>query len=240
MAQHSAQPRVSVIIVVKDGERYLAHAIESVLAQTTSPCEIIVIDGQSTDNTAFIAQSFTQVRYVRQSNQGLANARNTGIEAACGELIAFLDHDDIWTADKLHTHVEYMVRNPIPRYTTSLLQFMVEEGAKRRTVGEDGAYEAPRDGCTPSALVAWRDVFGEIGGFDPAYAVGCDADWFTRARDHAIETAQLPRVLVYKRLHSANLSVNTALNRQEMFLVARQSIARRQRLGHGQDSAHHR
>jgi len=80
-----ARPLVSVILPVKNGERFLAQAINSVLDQDYHPLEIVVVDGQSTDGSAAIAQSFDLVRYVCQQGElGLGRARNLGIEAARG------------------------------------------------------------------------------------------------------------------------------------------------------------
>ena len=125
MLQQEKRPRVSVITVVKNGERYLAEAVQSVLNQTYQPDEIIVVDGQSTDQTAIIARSFTQVRYILQPDQGLANARNLGIDAAQGTFIAFLDHDDLWTTGKLETQMEFMAERPDLLYTTIRMRFAV-------------------------------------------------------------------------------------------------------------------
>lgn len=90
------KPLVSVIIAVKNGERYLTSAIKSALAQEGSwPIEIIVVDGQSNDRTFQIAQSFGLVRFIRQVNKGVSDAYNVGIDAAKGEFLAFLSHDDL-------------------------------------------------------------------------------------------------------------------------------------------------
>ena len=81
-------PLVSVILPVYNGERYLAEAIESVLAQTYRPVELIVVDDGSTDGTAEIAESYSGVRYLHQPNQGNGRARNAGLKAAQKDLIA--------------------------------------------------------------------------------------------------------------------------------------------------------
>ena len=95
------KPLVSVIVPVYNGEHYLSFAIHSILRQDYHPSEVIVVDDGSTDNSANIARSFKEVRYIHQSNQGVAMARNVGIAAARGEFIAFLDADDLWTPNKL-------------------------------------------------------------------------------------------------------------------------------------------
>ncbi len=195
MPQTDQSPKVSTITVVRNGERYLAEAIRSILAQSLPPREIIVVDGQSEDQTATIARSFAEVRYLRQPDRGLANARNQGIEAAQGEWIAFLDHDDLWHPDKLAIQLGFMKQHPALLYTTTWMRFVVTEGAPPRP-GFDP--EAPRPGATPSTLVARRELFAKIGGFDPAYAIGCDADWFTRSRDHGSTYRSDPRGASFK------------------------------------------
>ena len=93
---------VSVIVPTYNGPEFLKAAIESVLAQSYSELEVVVVDDGSTDNTAEVVQRFeSRVRYIHQSNAGTAAARNTGIRAARGEVIAFLDHDDLWLPKKL-------------------------------------------------------------------------------------------------------------------------------------------
>src|SRR5438552_10684660 len=98
---------VSVIMPVYNGERYLAAAIRSVLAQTYTAAEVIVVDDGSTDDSAEIVHKFgTAVRYESQLHRGSPDAsRNRGVELARGEYLAFLDQDDLWTNNKLELQV---------------------------------------------------------------------------------------------------------------------------------------
>src|SRR5437867_1216291 len=91
-------PRISVIMPVYNGEAFIAEAIRSVIAQTYACWELIVVDDGSIDNTRQVVSGFTDQRiaYISQENQGLAAARNTGIQHSKGEYLAFLDHDDLW------------------------------------------------------------------------------------------------------------------------------------------------
>src|ERR1700749_2501984 len=91
---------ISVVIPVYNGGQYLSSAVDSVLAQTYRPIEIVVVDDGSTDNTAKIAKSYRDVIYVHQENRGNAAARNTGLAHCKGELISLLDADDYWPANK--------------------------------------------------------------------------------------------------------------------------------------------
>jgi len=93
---------ISCIVPVFNGERYLPEALQSILSQSYRPLEIIVADDGATDRTAEIAAAFkARVRYMKQDNAGSAAARNLGIHAASGDLLAFLDADDLWHAEKL-------------------------------------------------------------------------------------------------------------------------------------------
>ena len=94
--------RISVVIPVYNGELTIAEAVESVYAQTRQPDEVLVVNDGSTDGTAQLVRSrFPAVRLIEQPQSGPASARNTGIEAAAGDWIAFLDADDVWLAPKL-------------------------------------------------------------------------------------------------------------------------------------------
>ncbi len=99
------QPLVSVVIPCHNGGRYLGEAIESVLAQTYELVELIVVDDGSTDDTPAIAGGYAPVRYIGQSNQGLATARNTGLEASRGQFCLFIDADDRLQAGALRASV---------------------------------------------------------------------------------------------------------------------------------------
>lgn len=218
---------ISVIIVVQNGERYLAEAIESVLTQTYQPNEIIVVGGESTDNTEKVAKSYEQVRYIRQIDRGLANARNIGIDAAQGELIAFLDHDDRWTPKKLSTQVDYFIKNPEIQYTNARVKLFLEPGCSLRSGFPKELLEEEQLGRTPGTLVARKSLFNLIGKFNPGFTIGCDVEWFTRAKDYNIFMAFIPEVLLYKRIHNTNLSGNVQVNRRELLTIVKQSLDRK-------------
>jgi len=110
---------VSVVIPAYNAGKYLGRAIDSVLAQTRPADEIIVVDDGSTDNTADVAHGYGEkIRFIRQENAGASVARNTGIEAATSEWIAFLDADDEWLPRKLKLQTEHLRRNPDLVWTT--------------------------------------------------------------------------------------------------------------------------
>lgn len=111
--------KITAVIPAYNAEKTVARAIESVLAQTRPADEIIVVDDGSADHTSHVVQSFgDKVTLIRQENAGASVARNTGIEAARGDWIAFLDCDDEWLPEKLRLQSEHLSRNPDLHWTT--------------------------------------------------------------------------------------------------------------------------
>src|SRR4051794_17773364 len=103
------KPLVSVIIPTYNGSAFLGETIDSVLAQTYSKVEVIVVNDGSTDGTASLLAAYgDRIRTSVTANLGTAAARNEGIRLSSGSLIAFLDHDDLWTPDKLEKQVQVM------------------------------------------------------------------------------------------------------------------------------------
>ena len=101
-------PRISVVIPVYNGEAYLEDALDSILAQSRLPDEIIVVNDGSTDRTTEILKRRSDMIVIEQSNKGTGAARNLGIDHSCGDLLAFLDADDTWLPDKLQVQEQAM------------------------------------------------------------------------------------------------------------------------------------
>lgn len=220
-------PIASVIIVVKNGELYLSRAIESILAQTYQQFEIIVVDGQSTDNTEKIAKSFQQVRYVLQTSHGISDAYNQGIDAARGEFIAFLSHDDTWTPNKLSTQVNYLIQHPKIQYTVAKVKFFLEEGYSIPPGFKPELLAGEHIGKIMETLVVRKTLFTAIGKLNPEFTVAEDVDWFARAQDNNIPMTIIPEVLLHKYIHNTNLSLNSTVNNQGLLKIMRQSIKRK-------------
>lgn len=133
-------PTISVIIPVYNSERSIAATVESVLAQTYSDFEILVIDDESQDRSIEICQSYQdpRMRVIRQRNRGLAGARNTGIRHAQGRFLAFLDSDDLWHPEKLAQHLQHFQRDPAVGVSFCRSCFIDEQGQ------ELGIYQMPK------------------------------------------------------------------------------------------------
>lgn len=122
--------RVSVVMPAYNVALFIESAIRSVIAQTYSDFELIIVDDGSTDETQHVCRQFddARIRLVVQKNRGLAGARNAGIRESVGEFIAFLDSDDAWREDKLARHVNHLECNPAVGVSYSASQFMSHDG----------------------------------------------------------------------------------------------------------------
>ena len=226
-ANSGSAPLVSVVVAVRNGERFLAQALSSIVEGSYRPLEILVVDGDSSDRTVEIACSFEHVRCVVQRGQGIAAAYNTGVEEARGEFVAFLSHDDLWVPQKLKTQIGFMAENPAVQYTIARAEFFLEPGHAiprgfRRELLE-GDHVAP----IMETLVARRSLFESLGKFDTSLSIDNDVDWFTRASDCNIPTAVMPQVLLHKRVHDTNLSMNVETNNRDLLKLLKTSIDRK-------------
>lgn len=202
------QASISCIVPVYNGARFLAEALDSILAQTLPPTQIVVVDDGSADATPEIANAYTRhVTYVRQPNAGPASARNRGIGLANGNFIAFLDADDLWQPQKLERQMQAFDTNPAAGICITYLQnFWVEELAAERERMRDHDFAKPMPGYVCQCLLARRSVFDTVGRFDEAKRIGEDTDWFLRADRAGIGKEILREALVSRRVHDQNIT----------------------------------
>jgi glycosyltransferase involved in cell wall biosynthesis len=220
-------PLVSVIMPVRDGERFIGQAIESVLDQTYEHHELIVVDGKSTDRSPEIALSYPGVRLIQETGTGFASAWNDGVAAASGELVAFLDSDDVWEPSKLERQVEVLVRQPEVDYVIARARFLAEPGAPLPPGFKPELLDSDHVANMPSALLIRRTSFDAVGPFRTDMTAANDIDWFARAKDLPLTLAIVPEVLVYKRVHDRNWSYTHAGKlHQELVELLRESVAR--------------
>ena len=202
---------VSFVVPVHDGARYLAACLASILSQTVSPVEVIVVDDGSTDESADIAQSFgPPVRYLHQPHSGAARARNRGVSEAHGDLIAFLDADDLAVPQRLEVQLARFAANPALEFCDAYSRnFWSPESPM------DARNAAPRErfthGEAPKAglIITWllkRALFERLGGFDEARTIGEDAEWRDRLDRAHVAMETLEDVLAMRRLHADNLT----------------------------------
>lgn len=222
------QSTISVIIPVYNGERYLAEAIESVLAQSAPPDEILVVDDGSTDGSATVAHRFPTVRYLWQAQAGASVARNHGVMAATGDWLAFLDADDLWATDKLVRQRAVLAAHPaIDMVFGQVEQFYAAEVA-------DAASRPPLPGGEQmagyhvGAMLIRRAAFEKVGPFDPQWQVAHFIEWYGRATRLGLQSQVLPEVVMKRRIHTTNLGIRAhARARQEYLLLAKARLDQR-------------
>jgi len=224
---NSTNPLVSVIVPVHNGEKYIGTALESVYAQDYRPFEVIVVDDGSTDDSASIIKRFKEATYIYQKNQGVTIARNVGINASKGELISFIDQDDLWIPEKLSLQVRYLLGHPEIEYVVGRKRSFVEPGLHvpewfKRHLRHDHAAA-----FLPGTFMARRSAFKKVGMFDSSYRISSDADWFIRAREASIPMSVMEEVMLHKRLHEDNLSSQMKACRAEVFSSLRSLLQRR-------------
>ncbi|MBD2071195.1 glycosyltransferase [Leptolyngbya sp. FACHB-671] len=217
-------PRVSVIIPAYNCAEYIAETIESVLNQTYSDYEIIVVDDGSTDATREVAKAYgDRLQYVYQQNQGAAAARNRGMRLARGELIAFLDGDDLFSPDKLAVQVAYFDANPSVGMVKTGWQIIDQQGKFVSTV-EPWHYAPKLDLATlvlykvsrPSALMVHRDWCERTNGFNTDFAIGEDLDWMLRLALMGCEIVWVRQTHACYRQHSDSLMSSGSRLRADM------------------------
>jgi glycosyltransferase involved in cell wall biosynthesis len=209
-----ARPLVSVVIPCYNQGRYLAEAIDSVVAQTYRHHEIVVVDDGSSDETADVCARYPDVRYLRQQNAGLSAARNAGLGISCGEYVVFLDADDRLLPEALQLGVNGLHANPDCAFISGHYRYLKADG----TLWREHA-QAPVDADRFRALLERnyigmhatvmyrRQVLEAVGGFDTRLRSCEDYELYFRiVRDH--EVATHGEVVAEYRLHDESLSMN--------------------------------
>jgi glycosyltransferase involved in cell wall biosynthesis len=217
------EPRVGVVICAWNAEEFLAQALDSVLAQTHPPCDVLVVDDGSTDATAAIAGAYgPPVRVWSQANAGIGASRNRGIELVEGELVAFLDSDDLLTARSISCRVEVLARRP---------ELELIFGAVRRFSDvRDGAPVALNEtqaGHLSGAMLVRRTTLERVGLFPTAARVAEGLDWLLRARELRVVEATVPDQVLWRRVHGQNNSLRNRAKIGEFAHALKASLDRR-------------
>ena len=224
------RPKVSVIIPVYNCELYLAEAIESVLAQTLAPEEIIVVDDGSTDDSGAIARRFgPPVCCVSQPNSGAAAARNHGAELARGDFLSFLDADDVWVQEKLTLQMACLKEHSELDLVNGHIEQFISPDLDREFRCR---IECPRDPIPapgPVSMLIRRESLFRVGLFDTRCAVGELIDWYAKAMDSGLRSLMLPDVVARRRVHRGNISYLDDDSRSEYLRIVRESLARRRK-----------
>lgn len=220
-----APESVSVVIPAFNAERFIREAIESVLAQTHPPSEVVVVDDGSVDDTAAVAAAFPGVVVQTIPRSGVSVARNLGVASTRGEFVAFLDADDYWRPEKLMLQVQLASREP----TAGVIM-------ARQSYRFEGAipawFRGPRDGSSepgfqPSNWMVRRTTWELVGGFSEGMTHSEDTDWLARARDLGVTITMVDEPLVTHRIHDRNASGMAHEVRHGVLSALRGSVQRK-------------
>lgn len=230
--QLTPHPIISVIIPVFNGEATLGETIDSVLNQTFSDFELLIIDDGSSDHTPEISQSFRDYRlhYQRYENAGPATSRNRGAAIARGHYLSFIDADDRWTPDKLEQQWQALETHPDAAVAYSWTNYIDEAGDLIRT-GSHLDVTSDSNGQPQAAdvlaylllgdflengsnVLLRRDAFERVQGFDPSLTVAHDWDLFLRLAARYFFIC-VPQAQIQYRL--SKTSISSQIERQETY-----------------------
>jgi glycosyltransferase involved in cell wall biosynthesis len=223
--------RVSVIMAVRDGERYLREALASLGAQTVEPAEVLLVDGGSRDATRAIAAAHPGVRVVAQDGDTLADAYNTGIRAARGEVVAFLSHDDVWLPRKLELQLARLGAAPRVDACVCHAQLFLDPGGSAPPGFRPELLRGPRPARVMEALAARRSLFDHVGDLRADVSPADDVDWFARAQDLGVPIAVLPETLLRKRVHAGSTAHGSPQTPRALVRLLRESVERKRAVG---------
>ncbi|HEX5734492.1 MAG TPA: glycosyltransferase [Blastocatellia bacterium] len=233
---------VTVVIPCYNQARYLGEAINSVNDQAYSNLEVIVVDDGSTDETAEVAGRYSQVKCIRQENQGLAAARNRGVEASRGEYVVFLDADDRLVRGAIEVGADSLDSHPDCAFVYGNVRLIDADGSLLLNppgvnIERDHYLELLRHNhiWSPGAVMYRRSVFDAVGHFDPRVNASADYDLNLRiAMRHPIFCHG--EVVLEYRKHDSNMTGNVT----EMLKTAmsvRRSHGKRVKLSRMQKAA---
>lgn len=230
---------VSVVMCVYNGATTLQAALKSVLTQRDVDLELIVIDDGSTDGgwetISRAAAADERVRAFRKSNDGVCAARNDGVSVARSELVAFIDHDDLFLPGKLSKQVQHLRENPDVA-VSSTFGWRIGDGGHRLSAFDVGPtsreqYEVLRAAGEPmyllaSSVVARKAVLTAAGSFRSEYTPAEDVDLWTRIADEHVVLALADRLVEY-RVHALSASTRRLFHQLEITELIRENARRR-------------
>lgn len=207
---------VSVIVPAYNQAQYLREAIKSILDQSYSNYEILIVDDASPDNTSDVAKSFDdpRIKYICHSeNRGLSAARNTGILASTGEILAFLDADDMFHPEKLRMHIEFLQIHQDVGLTYNARFELNYSDTTIRELWQPPSLASLRDlvlgfPFTPSDMVVRKVWLSKEGLFDPGVGSAEDTDLPCRLALSGCKFAGIEKALNYRRYHSGRRRKN--------------------------------
>ncbi len=221
--------KVSVIIPAYQAQRYVAAAVASVLAEGVD--EVVVVDDGSTDNTADVVRGLAGVRLVQSPHLGIGAARNRGIAEASGEVLAFVDADDLWVAGRLRAQLAALEQHPDNVILGELEEFVCPDVIREQPdVATRLLPKAGRlMGWVTGAMVLTRVTFDRVGPFPIDLEVGETIAWFAKAKAMGIGVVELPQLVLLRRLHGDNTTLVADRKRSDYVALAKRLLDEKRR-----------
>jgi len=233
-------PLVSVVMPARNSARWLGQAIESVVLQTLSDLELLVIDDGSTDETAEILNDWSRrdsrIRVLRQHDLGLVPALNYGLVEARGSLLARLDADDVSVAKRFECQVQAMEQNPNVGLLGSWAQRIDEHGRPQGHSMPETHHEKLVEILTRgnpfihSTIMLRTEIVRRLGGYRAAFEAAEDYDLWLRMSEVTL-LANVAEPLVYYRRHSASVTAQNAIRQAFSVRLAQRAAQLRRRTG---------
>jgi glycosyltransferase involved in cell wall biosynthesis len=225
------KPQISVVIPSYNSAAYLPDAIDSALNQTMPPLEVIVVNDGSTDETPQILDRYRgRIVSITQENRGLSGARNRGIMAASGDLIAFLDADDFWLPEKLEKQLACLAEHPRAGLVHTGAFWWNQDTGQRTPQRSDRRGRCCKEfffynGVTVSTVLVKKECLAKVGCFDETIRRPTTQDydlWFRIARYY--ELAYVDEPVVLYRVHASNASKQALSMMEDGLFVVRKAL----------------
>lgn len=224
------QKRVSIILPVKNGQRYIAQALSSIERNCGAEDEILIVNDGSIDDTLSIIDAFANsfnLNLINGLSLGPARARNLGLQRARGHYVAFLDHDDEWPLGRLDAHLRVLESDTDADIAMGLIQNFSGPSSNQPTeLISDPIFHVHLGGSTFR-----RRVFDKVGIFDESLTFSEDHDLFLRIREAGLSIKPVNEIGLYYRIHETNMTRQKLLNDMQVFEVIQRSLKRRQITG---------
>jgi glycosyltransferase involved in cell wall biosynthesis len=222
------EPLITAAIPVRDGEAYLAEAIESVLGQSRACEQVIVVDNGSTDHSAEIAAGFgSAVEVVHEPRPGIGAARNAALRAARGDYLAFLDADDLWEPEKTALQVAAFEAEPELQLVFGHVRQFLSPDLTAEEAERIRVPAAPQPAEHVGAMLARRAAIEAIGPWPEDLRVSDGLVFLLRARELGLEQAMLAETVTLRRVHGDNHSIHNRDERSEFARLLKRSLDRR-------------